>query len=41
VFLYDVSELDSLARVASFVAFGLLLLAGAYAWQRLRPRAVS
>jgi hypothetical protein len=23
--------------VASFIALGLLLLAGAYAWQRVRP----
>ena len=32
VFLYDLSSLDSLYRVASFVA-----LLGAFAWQRLRP----
>ena len=38
VFLYDLSELDSLARVASFIVFGLLLLLGAFAWQRVRPR---
>ncbi len=25
-------------RVASFIALGLLLLCGAFAWQRLRPR---
>jgi hypothetical protein len=41
VFLYDLSELDSLARVASFIGFGLLLLAGAFVWQRVRPRAVK
>lgn len=40
VFLYDLSELDSLARVASFIVFGLLLLLGAFAWQRVRPRAL-
>ena len=28
----------SLYRVASFIALGLLLLAGAFAWQRIRPR---
>ena len=40
VFLYDLSELDSLARVASFIAFGLLLLLGAFSWQRVRPRSL-
>ena len=38
VFVYDLSELDSLARVASFIVFGILLLLGAFAWQRVRPR---
>ena len=38
VFLFDLSALDSAYRVVSFVALGLLLLAGAFAWQRLRPR---
>ncbi|MDQ2759941.1 MAG: DUF2339 domain-containing protein [Actinomycetota bacterium] len=37
VFLYDLSTLDSIYRIASFVALGLLLLLGAYAYQRLRP----
>jgi uncharacterized membrane protein len=37
VFLYDLSTLSSIYRVASFIALGLLLLAGAYAYQRLRP----
>jgi Predicted membrane protein (DUF2339) len=37
VFLYDLSTLTSLYRVVSFVALGLLLLAGAFAYQRLRP----
>jgi uncharacterized membrane protein len=37
VFLYDLSSLDSLYRVASFVALGALLLLGAFAWQRMRP----
>jgi len=36
LFLYDLSELDELYRVLSFVAVGLLLLAGAYAYQRVR-----
>ena len=35
--LYDLSSLDSMYRVASFVALGMLLLLGAFAWQRLRP----
>jgi uncharacterized membrane protein len=39
VFLYDLSTLTSLYRVASFIALGLLLLAGAFAYQRLRPPA--
>ena len=37
VFLYDLSSLDSIYRVASFVALGVLLLATAFAYQRLRP----
>jgi uncharacterized membrane protein len=37
VFLYDLSTLTSLYRVASFIVLGLLLLAGAFAYQRLRP----
>jgi uncharacterized membrane protein len=37
VFLYDLSTLTSIYRVVSFVVLGLLLLAGAYAYQRLRP----
>jgi len=38
VFAYDLASLDSLARVASLIALGLLLLTGAFAWQRFRPR---
>jgi uncharacterized membrane protein len=41
VFLYDLSTLTSLYRVASFIALGLLLLAGAFAYQRLRPPATT
>ena len=37
VFLYDLSILTSIYRVISFIVLGLLLLAGAYAYQRLRP----
>jgi uncharacterized membrane protein len=37
VFLYDLSTLASIARVISFLVLGLLLLAGAFAYQRLRP----
>jgi len=39
VFLYDLSTLASVYRVLSFVAVGLLLLAAAFAYQRLRPTA--
>jgi uncharacterized membrane protein len=37
VFLYDLSTLTSVYRVTSFIVLGLLLLAGAFAYQRLRP----
>jgi uncharacterized membrane protein len=37
VFLYDLSELTSVYRVASFIGLGLLLLLAAFAYQRLRP----
>jgi uncharacterized membrane protein len=37
VFLYDLSALTSLYRVVSLIALGLLLLVGAFAYQRLRP----
>lgn len=37
VFLYDLSTLTSIYRVISFIALGLLLLAGAFAYQRMRP----
>jgi uncharacterized membrane protein len=36
VFLFDLSALESMYRVGSFVALGLLLLGGAFAYQRLR-----
>ena len=39
VFLYDMASLDSLYRVGSLIGLGLLLLCGAFAWQRVRPRA--
>jgi uncharacterized membrane protein len=38
VFLIDLSSLTSLYRVGSFIALGMLLLVGAFAWQRIRPR---
>jgi uncharacterized membrane protein len=38
VFGFDLASLTSLYRAGSFVALGLLLLAGGFAWQRLRPR---
>lgn len=37
VFLYDLSTLTSIYRVVSFLVLGALLLAGAFAYQRLRP----
>ncbi len=36
VFMFDLSTLESLYRVGSFVALGLLLLGAAFAWQRTR-----
>jgi len=41
VFLYDLSTLTSIYRVVSFFVLGGLLLAGAFANQRLRPPATS
>jgi uncharacterized membrane protein len=36
VFLVDLAHLESIWRVGSFLAVGLLLLAGAFAYQRTR-----
>jgi uncharacterized membrane protein len=36
LFLYDLAELNEIYRVLSFVAVGLVLLTGAYAYQRVR-----
>lgn len=36
VFLVDLAQLESIWRVASFLALGVLLLAGAFAYQRAR-----
>jgi uncharacterized membrane protein len=36
VFIYDLAELEAIFRVLSFLALGLLLLAGAFAYQRIR-----
>jgi uncharacterized membrane protein len=38
VFLFDLSYLDVAYRVLSLMGLGLLLLAGAYVYQLLRPR---
>jgi uncharacterized membrane protein len=37
VWTYDLAELEEVARAVSFVALGLLLLAGAFAYQRFKP----
>jgi uncharacterized membrane protein len=37
VFLYDLASLESIYRVLSFIALGVLLLGAAHAWQRVRP----
>jgi uncharacterized membrane protein len=37
VWTYDLAELEETARALSFVALGLLLLAGAFAYQRFKP----
>ena len=36
IFLYDLSFLDSLYRIFSFIALGLVLLAVSFAYQRYR-----
>ena len=41
VFLYDLSTLTSIYRVVSFFVLGGLLLAGAFAYQRMRPPVTS
>jgi uncharacterized membrane protein len=41
VALYDLSTLEEIYRVLSFIALGLLLLAGAFAYQRMRTTAGS
>jgi hypothetical protein len=38
VFLFDLAKLESIYRVASFIALGMLLLAAAFAYQRLRAQ---
>jgi uncharacterized membrane protein len=40
VFLYDLASLTEIYRVASFIVLGLLLLGGAFAWQRVRPQPI-
>jgi hypothetical protein len=41
VYTYDLAELDELSRVLSFVGLGLLLLVGAFAYQRIQVGASS
>ena len=38
VFMYDLASLDSMYRVGSLIGFGLLLMAGAFAYQHVRRR---
>jgi uncharacterized membrane protein len=39
VWTYDLAELDELTRVLSFIGLGILLLIGAFAYQRIKPEA--
>lgn len=41
VFALDLATLTSVYRAVSFIGLGLLLLLGAFVWQRLRPRQPS
>jgi uncharacterized membrane protein len=41
VFVFDLAALESIYRVLSFIALGLLLLAAAFAYQRIRTRIVE
>jgi uncharacterized membrane protein len=41
VYTYDLAELQELSRVLSFIALGLLLLVGAFAYQRIQIRATD
>jgi len=36
VFAYDLAELEQIYRVLSFIAVGVVMLVGAYAYQRVR-----
>jgi len=38
VFMFDLATLTSVYRAVSFIGLGLLLLVGAFVWQRLRPK---
>jgi hypothetical protein len=37
VWIYDLSELEALARVVSFIGLGALLLVGSFAYARIKP----
>ena len=41
VFIVDLATLESIWRVASFLAIGLLLLAGAFAYQRVQKETTA
>jgi uncharacterized membrane protein len=41
LFLFDLATLTAGYRVVAFIGLGLLLLGGAFVWQRLRPQALA
>jgi uncharacterized membrane protein len=41
VFAFELAALTSIYRVGSFIALGLLLLVGSFAYHRLRPRTAA
>jgi uncharacterized membrane protein len=40
-FLFDLATLDAGYRIGSFIAVGILLLLGSFAYARLRPEALA
>jgi uncharacterized membrane protein len=41
VFLFDLATLDAGYRIGSFIAVGILLLLGSFAYARLRPEPLA